>query len=38
MLLHAAELGQPDALTLIRCLNDAGYWRHSLPAAINNLN
>ena len=38
MLLRAAELHQPDALTLIHCLNDAGYWHHSIPDAINNLN
>ena len=31
MLLHAAELGQKDAITLIGCLNDAGYWHHSIP-------
>ncbi len=35
LLLHAAELGQPDALTLIRCLNDAGYWHHSIPQTSN---
>ncbi|MBR0297147.1 MAG: hypothetical protein IJQ95_07150 [Paludibacteraceae bacterium] len=35
MLLHAADLGQKDAITLIGCLNDAGYWHHSIPQTFN---
>lgn len=31
MLLRAAELDYPDAITLIHCLADQGYWHHSIP-------
>ncbi len=31
MLLRSAELGYPDALTLIHCLDAQGYWHHSIP-------
>ena len=31
MLLRAAELGHPDALTLIHCLDAAGCWGYSVP-------
>ena len=31
MLLHAAELGYPDAIQLIRCLDYHGCWNHSIP-------
>ena len=31
MLLRSAELGYPDAITLIHCLADQGYWHHSIP-------
>ena len=31
MLLRAAELGNPDALNLIRCLDAHGQWHHSIP-------
>ncbi|MBQ6984786.1 MAG: hypothetical protein IJQ20_07665 [Paludibacteraceae bacterium] len=31
MLLRAAELGYPDALNLIRCLDAHGQWKHSIP-------
>ena len=31
MLLHAAELGNVDALNLIRCLAAHGSWNHSIP-------
>ena len=31
MLLHAADLGQPDALQFIQCLDKQGHWHHSLP-------
>ena len=31
MLLHAAELGNSDALKLIRCLDAHGQWKHSIP-------
>ena len=31
MLLRAAELGYPDALNLIRCLDAHGQWHHSIP-------
>ena len=31
MLLRAAELGYPDALQLIRCLDYHGCWNHSIP-------
>ena len=31
MLLRAAELGNEDALTLIRCLAAHGQWKHSIP-------
>ena len=31
MLLRAAELGYPDALTLIHCLDYHGCWHHSIP-------
>ena len=31
MLLRAAELGYPDAIQLIRCLDAHGCWNHSIP-------
>ena len=31
MLLHSAELGYPEALQLIRCLDYHGHWHHSIP-------
>ena len=31
MLLRAAQLGHSDAKQLIRCLNEQGYWHHSIP-------
>ena len=31
MLLRAAELGNEDALRLIRCLDENGSWKHSIP-------
>ena len=31
MLLHAADLGQPDALQFIQCLDKQGHWHHSIP-------
>jgi len=31
MLLHASELGNADAIKLIRCLNAHGQWHHSIP-------
>lgn len=31
MMLHAAELGEPEALQFIQCLDYHGHWHHSLP-------
>lgn len=31
MLLRSAELGYPDALTLIHCLDEHDEWNHSIP-------
>ena len=31
MLLRSAELGYPDALTLIHCLDAEGCWHHLIP-------
>ncbi|MBR0195079.1 MAG: hypothetical protein IJQ32_02395 [Paludibacteraceae bacterium] len=35
MLLRAAELGQPDAISLIHCLDASGCWNHSVPQTLN---
>jgi len=35
MLLHAAELHQPDALQYIQCLDKQGHWHRSLPKTLN---
>ena len=31
MLLHAADLGYPDAIQFIHCMHNNGCWNHSLP-------
>ena len=31
MLLHSADLGYPDAIQFIHCLNNHGCWNHSMP-------
>ena len=35
MLLRSAELGYPDAIKAIRCLDAHGCWHHSLPEWFN---